>query len=95
MSKSTSAAVAKTEVAAPATETLTTNVKAKKVLSSEQIVQMDTIVQGLGENPGKSAKIRALHAAGHEKADIARYLGVIYQHVRNVLVTKTKRHAPE
>lgn len=94
MSKSN--AVVKTEVAAPATEsTVTTTTKTKKVLTQEQTTQMDEIVQGLGENPGKSAKIRALHAAGHEKADIARYLGVIYQHVRNVLVTKTKRHAPE
>jgi bifunctional DNA-binding transcriptional regulator/antitoxin component of YhaV-PrlF toxin-antitoxin module/DNA-binding CsgD family transcriptional regulator len=34
----------------------------------------------------KSAKIRALAAEGYERAEIARYLGIRYQHVRNVLV---------
>jgi bifunctional DNA-binding transcriptional regulator/antitoxin component of YhaV-PrlF toxin-antitoxin module len=34
---------------------------------------------------GVSAKIRALNAAGYERADIARFLGKRYQHVRNVL----------
>lgn len=37
----------------------------------------------------KSAKIRALAAAGFERADIARYLGIRYQHVRNVLLQST------
>jgi hypothetical protein len=32
-----------------------------------------------------SSKIRALDAAGHARADIARLLGKRYQHVRNVL----------
>ncbi len=35
--------------------------------------------------PTKSAKIRALAARGMKRADIARLLGVRYQHVRNVL----------
>jgi len=34
---------------------------------------------------GVSAKIRVLGAAGYERADIARFLGKRYQHVRNVL----------
>jgi len=34
---------------------------------------------------GVSAKIRVLNAAGIERADIARFLGKRYQHVRNVL----------
>jgi bifunctional DNA-binding transcriptional regulator/antitoxin component of YhaV-PrlF toxin-antitoxin module len=34
----------------------------------------------------KSDKIRALHDAGYPRADIARFLGIRYQHVRNVLV---------
>jgi hypothetical protein len=33
-----------------------------------------------------SDKIRALDAAGYRRADIARFLGKRYQHVRNVLV---------
>jgi AbrB family looped-hinge helix DNA binding protein len=40
-------------------------------------------VEGLSK---KSAKIRALAEAGHTRGDIARFLGVRYQHVRNVLV---------
>jgi AbrB family looped-hinge helix DNA binding protein len=37
------------------------------------------------ELPTKSAKIRALAADGVPRADIARKLGIRYQHVRNVL----------
>ena len=39
----------------------------------------------------KSAKIRAMSADGMSRADIARALGILYQHVRNVLVTPLKR----
>ncbi len=35
--------------------------------------------------PTKSAKIRELDARGYRRADIARFLGIRYQHVRNVL----------
>ena len=35
--------------------------------------------------PTKSAKIRALDAMGVARADIARFLDIRYQHVRNVL----------
>lgn len=45
--------------------------------------EMAKLAQGL---PSKAAKIRALAAAGYARADIARFLGVRYQHVRNVLV---------
>ena len=45
--------------------------------------EMKRIVEGL---PSTSAKIRALDAAGYARADIARFLGKRYQHVRNVLV---------
>lgn len=45
--------------------------------------EMSRIVKDL---PSKSAKIRALHAAGCQRADIARFLGIRYQFVRNVLV---------
>jgi hypothetical protein len=38
-----------------------------------------------------SDKIRALDAAGYARADIARFLGKRYQHVRNVLVDDTQR----
>ncbi len=45
--------------------------------------EMNRIVEGL---PTKSAKIRALAAAGVGRADIARFLGIRYQFARNVLV---------
>jgi hypothetical protein len=38
-----------------------------------------------------SDKIRALDAAGYARADIARFLGKRYQHVRNVLVDDSQR----
>lgn len=38
------------------------------------------------ELPTTASKIRALAAQGHTRADIARALGIRYQHVRNVLV---------
>jgi len=37
--------------------------------------------------PTKSAKIRALAAAGLSRSEIAKGLGIRYQHVRNVLIT--------
>jgi AbrB family looped-hinge helix DNA binding protein len=40
-----------------------------------------------------SAKIRALHAAGHSRSKIAAFLGIRYQHVRNVLVQDEARQA--
>jgi len=52
--------------------------------------RMQSVVQG---STTVSDKIRALHRAGYERADIARFLGKRYQHVRNVLVAdeQTKR----
>jgi hypothetical protein len=43
---------------------------------------MPVVVDGL---PTTSAKIRALAAEGYLRADIARFLGIAYQHVRKVL----------
>lgn len=47
------------------------------------LVEMKRVAEG---QPSISAKIRALDAAGYGRADIARFLGKRYQHVRNVLV---------
>jgi len=44
--------------------------------------RMDELTAGL---PSKSAKIRRLAAAGCQRAEIARYLGIRYQFVYNVL----------
>ena len=63
----------------------------KKINSSNLTEEMNKSIEGLTT---KSAQIRKLHADGFARADIARHLNIIYQHVRNVLVTKTKKHAP-
>jgi AbrB family looped-hinge helix DNA binding protein len=42
----------------------------------------------------KSDKIRALSEAGYTRGDIARFLGIRYQHVRNVLVQAASKAAP-
>ena len=51
-------------------------------LTSENKAAMQRLTDGL---PTKSAKIRRLASKGYTKADIARFLGIRYQHVRNVL----------
>ena len=51
-------------------------------LASETRVAMDKIVAGASS---KSEKIRALGRAQFRRADIARYLNIRYQFVRNVL----------
>ncbi|MGQ0675484.1 MAG: AbrB/MazE/SpoVT family DNA-binding domain-containing protein [Rhodospirillales bacterium] len=51
-------------------------------LSHEIKAAMDRVVSGLST---KSDKIRALGKARYQRADIARYLNIRYQHVRNVL----------
>lgn len=40
--------------------------------------------------PTKSAKIRALHVAGYSRTEIADFLKIRYQHVRNVLVNDAR-----
>ena len=40
--------------------------------------------------PTKSAKIRALHNAGYSRSEIADFLQIRYQHVRNVLVNDAR-----
>lgn len=54
-----------------------------KTLSAEQKRRMNEVAK---DEPTKSAAIRALSRAGFERADIARYLDIRYQHVRNVIV---------
>ncbi len=41
----------------------------------------------------KSAKIRAMNADGHTRSEIAAALGILYQHVRNVLTQPLKKPA--
>ena len=50
--------------------------------------EMNTLTAGLGT---KSAKIRRLGQAGYSRQQIADFLGIRYQHVRNVLVDEERR----
>lgn len=50
--------------------------------------RMEQVAAGL---PSKSAKIRALHGAGFPRSEIAKFLKLRYQHVRNVLVAAEAR----
>ena len=55
--------------------------------------QMDKLTRYL---PTKSAKIRLLADHGVSRSEIARYLDIRYQHVRNVLIApRPKKAAPE
>lgn len=45
----------------------------------------------LNQMPTKSAKIRYLSAEGLSRSEIAKVLGIRYQHVRNVLITQLKK----
>jgi hypothetical protein len=55
-----------------------------------QAETMRTIADHL---PTKSAKIRALDKAGFARAEIARFLGIRYQHVRNVLTQQAPKES--
>jgi AbrB family looped-hinge helix DNA binding protein len=50
--------------------------------------RMTEVTKGL---PTKSAKIRALHGSGFSRRQIADFLGIRYQFVRNVLVDEERR----
>jgi bifunctional DNA-binding transcriptional regulator/antitoxin component of YhaV-PrlF toxin-antitoxin module len=66
--------------------------KGMKMANSSQHAEMDKVARGL---PTKSAKIRALHAAGFRNAAIARFLKTRDQFVSNVLRAAAARRAKE
>lgn len=53
--------------------------------------QINKYAVALDKLPTKSAKIRFLDAEGLSRSAIAKELGIIYQHVRNVLITPIKK----
>jgi bifunctional DNA-binding transcriptional regulator/antitoxin component of YhaV-PrlF toxin-antitoxin module len=55
------------------------------------ITRMKELTRGLAT---KSDKIRVLSENGYSRGDIAKFLGIRYQHVRNVLVQSAKKTAP-
>jgi AbrB family looped-hinge helix DNA binding protein len=56
-------------------------------LDPKTIQKMEALAAGL---PTKSAKIRALGGGGCSRQEIADFLGIRYQHVRNVLVDEER-----
>jgi hypothetical protein len=54
--------------------------------------RMDAVARSL---PSKAEKIRVLARAGYDRTAIARFLGISYQHVRNVLVREAEKAARE
>ncbi len=63
-----------------------------KILNESQREGMERIAAGLTT---KSAKIRSLDRAGYPRADIARFLEIRYQHVRNVAVSAARKEERE
>jgi len=63
----------------------------RRTLTPEERRRMEEIASAL---PTKSAKIRALDAAGYKRARIADFLNIRYQHVRNVLVSHMSEGTP-
>ena len=59
-------------------------------LTDDERSRMTNLVSG---RKNKSEKIRALGAAGFPRNKIAAFLGVRYQHVRNVLVNEAEKKA--
>jgi DNA-binding transcriptional regulator YiaG len=60
-----------------------TQVKVAPKLSKSVLEQYETLVT-------KSSRIRFLSSTGMSTSDIARYMNIRYQHVRNVLITPLK-----
>ena len=63
--------------------------KSRKVI--EKISMTGAQEEGYAELKTKSAKIRFLASQAFSRGSIADYLGIRYQHVRNVLETPLKR----
>jgi hypothetical protein len=71
----------------PAEDEVASAVSVLKVLTAaEALEQMDGVVSAT-----KSAKIRYLFSLGYKTGDIAKAVGVIYQHARNVINQPLKR----
>jgi len=61
-------------------------------LAASDRQKMEEIVEGL---PTKAARIRALNSAGYSRPQIATFLEIRYQHVRNVLVRSEAENPPK
>ena len=64
--------------------------KVKKVSTVKEATKTD-LVYDPSQFKTKSEAIRTFAAQGHSRADIARSMGILYQHVRNVLTQPIKK----
>lgn len=69
-------------------KTQTQNVSTETTVTLTPAEELDLVLEGL---PTTSAKIRHLTALEWKRGDIAKKLGVRYQHVRNIQITPVKR----
>lgn len=53
--------------------------------------EMQTMINGFAADMTTSAKIRTLLGAGYSRSQVAKGLGILYQHVRNVEITPLKK----
>lgn len=65
-------------------------VKVSGKVRAGQVRESEEVQAVLTSDMSKSKKIRTLYAMGYDKSTIANLLGIIYQHVRNVLNTPVK-----
>ena len=62
-----------------------------EVTAVAEPVVVKTAAELIAQYGNKSKAIRALNGEGHKTGEIAKMLGIRYQHVRNVLVTPVKK----
>jgi hypothetical protein len=62
--------------------------KEEAVTATVEAMTLETLMQVCGS---KSAVIRRLAAEGQSRGQIAKFMGLRYQHVRNVLITPVKK----
>jgi DNA invertase Pin-like site-specific DNA recombinase len=65
--------------------------KVKKVQTEKQPATKSDLIYDPTMFKTKSEAIRTFAAQGHSRADIARSMGILYQHVRNVLTAPVKK----
>lgn len=59
-------------------------------MADTKVVIKEDLTKLMKEHETKSAVIRYLASKGYKRADIARYMNIRYQHVRNVLTQPLK-----
>lgn len=68
--------------------------KGRKVMKTEKKLPEEDSKE-FSNLPTKSSKIRYLAAKGWSRGETAKFMGIRYQHVRNVLITPVKNPRTE